>query len=110
MNPQEAQDKLDAYVKTVEEIDKGFERSLEEYATVFIERDQIEDALAEGLDAQDEYLVALYAADAKLRTLLRPTKVSIHGEQPERRFWWWGVPKRNAEALEEAARGAGWID
>lgn len=110
MDLQEAQDKLEAYVKTVEEIDRGFERSLEEYAQVFIVRDEIEDALAEGLDAPDDYLVALYAADAKLRTLLRPTKHSIHGDQPERRFWWWGVPKRNAEALEESARQAGWID
>ncbi|MCA8971819.1 MAG: hypothetical protein KDC95_18675 [Planctomycetes bacterium] len=110
MDKQKAEEQLAIYVKVVEEIDRGFERSIEEYSKCFVERDAIEDALAAGLDTDDEFLVRLYAADAKLRTLLRPTKHSIHGEQPERRFWWWGVPKRNAEALEEAARQTGWID
>lgn len=110
MNKQEAEERLAAYLKTVEEIDRGFERGLDEYAGVFVMRDEIEDALADGLDAADEFLVSLSRADAKLRTLLRTTKRSIRGDQPERRFWWWGIPKRNAEALEDAAREAGWID
>ncbi len=110
MDKQQAEKLLTTYVKVVEEIDRGFERSLEDYGRCFVERDSIEDALAEGLDADDDFLVRLYAADAKLRTLLRPTKHSIYGTQPERRFWWWGIPKRNAENLEAAARAAGWVD
>ena len=110
VDSQKAQDLLASYVSTVEEVDRGCTRSLADYSTAFVARDEIEEALAAGLDAKDDYLVRLNAADAKLRTLLRPTKVCINGEQPERRFWWWGVPKRNAEALEAAAREAGWLD
>lgn len=110
MDKQQAEERLDTYLKTVEEIDRGYDRSLDDYSQSFHVRDEIEDALADGFDADDEFLVRLSRADAKLRTLLRTTKISIREGQPERRFWWWGIPKRNADALEAAAREAGWID
>ena len=94
------------YEKLVEEIEGGYSMCIYEYTNDLYCRNIIQEMLDNGYAPKKEALARLAMFDTRLKELLLPTTVSIHGNYPSQYFWFYGVP-RNAPEVQEDARAIG---
>lgn len=90
------------YETLVNYVCEGYEEIIYEYTNDLSCRLFIQEAIEQKSERIQTMTDRIKRADKKFQSFLQKTNVCIHGNYPDRYFWFWSIPKNSKELTNEA--------